>query len=612
MTLQWCSAETQSALRELAPFWRRHSRPFLLATALIVASKSLQIVIPLAGRAIMECDGGDVSGLLSHLAVACLTVGAYHLTSFYGHYVSYVSSNAMKASMLEAGAAAVMVVDYSEAIAVPPGQTANAITQASSALAGMTAGWITDLLGSIISAVGFAFMVCYISLPLTVGFLSIAVATQLFSRWYKAQHQANGDSATRLDGTAQSTLLAALQRAALVRLFPAARPMVAARMRKNVTEAAEARNNVDFIVHSNAGLTSGVTNMLFLCLLAGLASYKASGYATIGDIALFFVYIVQLQGHIQSAANEMNKVSIVLEQTVVFRTLLRDAAKRGGGGWMDRTGDDQQQPQLTFSLSHLDTHSEFAVVFDNVSAAYPAHPTSTPAEFKKEDDDAAAASADVTANDKTVGDSAAVSAQSVLEDVSFHIRKNTVTVIMGPSGGGKTTLVRLMAGLIRPTRGVVASSTADAERAGGAVAVLEQAPALLPGTVRANLLVAKPKATEEQLARACALASCTDFVAALPEGLDTCIENVDVTRFSGGQLQRLCLARVFLSDAPLVIFDEPTTGLDAAAAGTIMDGLTRLRDQGRTVVFVTHLEAHRSLADTLLVVREGRVSMEPV
>jgi ABC-type multidrug transport system fused ATPase/permease subunit len=153
--------------------------------------------------------------------------------------------------------------------------------------------------------------------------------------------------------------------------------MVAARMRKNVTEAAEARNNVDFVVHSNAGLTSGVTNMLFLCLLAGLASYKASGYATIGDIALFFVYIVQLQGHIQSAANEMNKVSIVLEQTVVFCTLLRDAAKRGGG-WMDRTGDDQQQPQLTLSLSHLDTHSEFADVFDNVSAAYPAHPTSMP------------------------------------------------------------------------------------------------------------------------------------------------------------------------------------------------------------------------------------------
>jgi ABC-type transport system involved in cytochrome bd biosynthesis fused ATPase/permease subunit len=133
--------------------------------------------------------------------------------------------------------------------------------------------------------------------------------------------------------------------------------------------------------------------------------------------------------------------------------------------------------------------------------------------------------------------------------------------------------------------------------------------------VRANLLAAKPKATEEHLARACALASCTDFVAALPEGLDTCLENEDVTRFSGEQLQRLCLARMFLSDAPLVIFDEPTTGLDAAAVGTIMEELTRQCDQGRTVVLVTlavHLEPHRLLADTLLVVRDGRVSMEPV
>jgi ABC-type multidrug transport system fused ATPase/permease subunit len=556
-------------LRDVWPFWRLEARRFSLATALIIANKCLLLAIPRVGRSIMMCDGEHTLDLLWHLALACLTVVAYHVTCFYGRYVAYAAGNAMRGPIIDAGLRAVMVIDYSRAVSIPPGESAAVTMQSAAALAHASAGVITDLLGAVASAVCIGVAVCLISIPLTVGFIVVAAVTQVLSQRMKTPFTSTRDSVLRADGVVQSTLLASLQRASLVRMFPAAQTILSERVRKDALPMEAARNELDRVKHSTAESTACATHLLFLCMLALLAMYKARQHASGEDVALFFVFIVQLQKHIQSIADEVRKLDVALEQTGSFRALLRAAAAR------QRRQQRHDDNNSDVSIRHLDAASEYAVVFDSVTASYATH--------GKED------------------------SPLLLEDVSFHIRKNTVTVIMGPSGGGKTTLVRLMAGLISPTRGVVASSTADAERAGGAVAVLEQAPALLPGTVRANLLVAKPKATEEQLARACALASCTDFVAALPEGLETCIENVDVTRFSGGQLQRLCLARVFLSDAPLVIFDEPTTGLDAAAAGTIMDGLTRLRDQGRTVVFVTHLEAHRSLADTLLVVRDGRV-----
>lgn len=198
-------------------------------------------------------------------------------------------------------------------------------------------------------------------------------------------------------------------------------------------------------------------------------------------------------------------------------------------------------------------------------------------------------------------------------NLSAAISPGRVTALMGPSGSGKTTAANALLGLVHPSRGGVVLRTADGERVDLAevdpdslwrqVSWVAQRPAIVPGTVAKNT-------DPEQTASAAALseaAQTTGFdsvIAGLPEGWDTIIGQGGVG-LSVGQRQRLALTRALISDAPLVILDEPTAHLDARSEDQIVDAVRRLREDGRTVLVIAHRQALVAVADDVVMVESA-------
>lgn len=192
--------------------------------------------------------------------------------------------------------------------------------------------------------------------------------------------------------------------------------------------------------------------------------------------------------------------------------------------------------------------------------------------------------------------------RAILEGFSAHVPAGALTVIVGETGAGKTTLADLLLGLLEPDGGVV---VVDGEPLGrlpraawrARVGYLAQEPMLFHGTIRENLLFARPAATDAQLDAALAAAAC-DFVARLPQRLDAPVGDRGVL-VSGGERQRLALARALLREPDLLVLDEATSALDAETEARIVQTVRALR--GRcTVVFCTHRDTVREAADYVI------------
>jgi len=197
-----------------------------------------------------------------------------------------------------------------------------------------------------------------------------------------------------------------------------------------------------------------------------------------------------------------------------------------------------------------------------------------------------------------------------LEGVNLVLPYGVVIAITGPSGSGKSTLADLAAGLTRPSEGVLrldgAALTPDLLPAWRRqVAAVPQDPFLFHDTIRANLLLAAPDAQEDALWSALEDAGAADFVRALPYGLDTVVGDRGAS-VSGGERQRIAIARALLRHPRLLILDEATSALDSGAETLVLRTLERLR--GRlTILAVTHRDQTRAAADLVLELDGGRV-----
>ncbi len=202
-------------------------------------------------------------------------------------------------------------------------------------------------------------------------------------------------------------------------------------------------------------------------------------------------------------------------------------------------------------------------------------------------------------------------ATPVLHDVNLAIEPGSVVQIAGRSGSGKSTLCKLFLRFWDPTRGVVELSGDDLRRINTASlraheSCMTQETHLFVGTLAENILIAKPDATEDELKAACEQAALGDFLARLPQGLDTPVGELGDT-LSGGERQRIGLARMFLHDAPLMLLDEPTSNLDSLSEAAVLQAL-RDGKGNRTILLVSHRRSTASLADRVVTVDRGRLS----
>jgi ATP-binding cassette subfamily C protein CydD len=181
--------------------------------------------------------------------------------------------------------------------------------------------------------------------------------------------------------------------------------------------------------------------------------------------------------------------------------------------------------------------------------------------------------------------------KQVLDHLSFRLPAGEILLLTGASGAGKSTIIDLILGFITPARGRVTFNGIELANLVPAareklIGWIGQKPFIFNGTILENIKFGRPEASDEQIAEAVKLARLADVVAALPHGLATQIGEAGFG-LSGGQAQRIAIARAFLKDAPLLLLDEPTAHLDPAIERDVLESLKRLAI-GRTVVLASH------------------------
>ncbi len=201
--------------------------------------------------------------------------------------------------------------------------------------------------------------------------------------------------------------------------------------------------------------------------------------------------------------------------------------------------------------------------------------------------------------------------RQILKDINFELKSGRSIALVGPSGSGKSTIANLIPRLYDVGGGKITLDGMDIRSLDLAwlrdkIGIVSQETYMFNGTIRENLLYAKPDATEEELMEACKKANIEDFILKQEKGLDTMVGNRGL-KLSGGEKQRLSIARVLLKDPALLIFDEATASLDSISEKKIQDAINPIIDS-RTSILIAHRLSTILAADEILVIRDGKIA----
>jgi ATP-binding cassette, subfamily B, beta-glucan exporter len=303
-------------------------------------------------------------------------------------------------------------------------------------------------------------------------------------------------------------------------------------------------------------LTRGASTIAVIVIVLVGTLLHIQGRASIGEIVSFMGFANLLIGRLESAMQFASRLFLQLPGLVDFFSIL-DAKS--------------SVPERPDAIELYAPRGE--VAFEDVSFAYPGGPP-------------------------------------ILSNVSFVAQPGSVVALVGQTGAGKSTAMNLLQRLWDPTAGRVAIDGQDIrdvtlESLRRAIGVVFQESLLFNRSIRENLRIGRPDATEEDVERACRMADAHDFILRQPQGYDTMIGERGAT-LSGGQRQRLAIARAMLKDPPILILDEATSALDAATEARVSRAMATLM-QGRTTFIIAHRLSTVRDADEILVFDQGEI-----
>ncbi|EJQ52577.1 thiol reductant ABC exporter, CydC subunit [Bacillus cereus BAG6X1-2] len=200
--------------------------------------------------------------------------------------------------------------------------------------------------------------------------------------------------------------------------------------------------------------------------------------------------------------------------------------------------------------------------------------------------------------------------ESVLKDVSLQIKAGKKIAILGRSGTGKSTLLKLLTGALRPVNGqvILNGEQAHTDFLSKYISVLNQKPHLFDTTIGNNVRIGKPKANDEEIWKALEKAQLAPHIASLPNGLQTKMHEMG-KRFSGGERQRVAFARTLMQEAPIIVLDEPTIGLDPKTELALIETMFSATEE-KTVIWITHHLVGIEHVDEVIFLDSGQIAMQ--
>jgi len=383
----------------------------------------------------------------------------------------------------------------------------------------------------------------------------LAIVIRVFAKPMKARSRQTREVESRMMSLVQQTLNAM--------------PVVQAFTRENVEHERFVKYADQAAVAIQKSTLAGLWFKLFVGLVTSIgaalimwmgAQYVLDGKMSVGTVLVFLSYLTSLYTPINSITYTASTWQTASANTDRVMEIL------------------EVSPDVEDALDAVDRRLDGDVTYDNVTFAYD-------------------------------------EGRTVIRNVSFTARKGETVAIVGPTGAGKTTMVNLLVRFFDPTSGTITIDGQDIRRLTTRslreqVALVLQELFIFPMTVADNIAYGRPDATREEIVAAAVAANADGFIQHLPEGYDTVVGERGTT-LSGGEKQRLSIARAFLKDAPILILDEPTSALDAHTESLLLDALERLA-VGRTTFIIAHrLSTIRNAAQIIAldrgeIVEQGR------
>ena len=510
----------------------------------MISASISSVFIPLMANQILESEGVSHSELMWMAGRLIVVIGVYHGVSLAGHLVAYAAGARVVHSLIEHSCRLLTVVDWTEVVSLGPSEKAQQIVISAKFAGDAIAMGLTDLVPSVVATIGLLGMVISMAPMLTITLASVLVSMQLLQRLRAGEADKYSANAAADETRLLALVTNVIQRNAVIRLFRCY-SFVEDELRRRAAQSLASLEVLNHSIHSTACVVTAATNMLLALVVVGSVMLKSSDVdLSISNIALYFFYLGQL----------VNRATTIGTQLNIFLTT---AQKVGPLVRLQHLSVESKNRQAAAAEDGEDG----LLCLENVSYRYPGRE------------------------------------EYALTSISLEVVRGEYLAIIGPSGGGKTTLLRILVGLLRPQSG--------RREAGADITLIEQGSSLVFGTVRDNISLGYRGAPLEDVIHAAKKSGCHEFIEQLPAGYDTLVDNIDVAGFSGGQVQRICLARAFLSSSPLVVLDEPTTGLDPARAKLFHKAALGLRDEGRTLVVVTHDLGLVSGSDRVLWIEGG-------
>jgi ATP-binding cassette, subfamily B, bacterial len=414
---------------------------------------------------------------------------------------------------------------------------------------------IVPMVSSVLSFLALLYVTMRIDWALAAIAVSVSPVLFLLARKSGRRARTGWDSIKKLDSSAMRVLYEALSSIRVVKAFGQEHfedERFKMRSRQRMAEQVK-------VASAQAAFHALIASTIAVGTAAALwvgVHHVSSGVMTLGELLLVMAYMGQLYEPLRTISSKLPDLHSWLVTVQRALALVEEAPE---------LIEDSHAP----SLDHVRGH----VSFRDVCFDYP-------------------------------------SSGRALDQVSFDINAGTKVGILGASGSGKSTLVNLLTRFYDPSAGQILLDGRDVRSyrlvdLRRQFSIILQEPVVFSATVAENIAYAHPEASRDQIIRAASAAMAHDFIMALPNGYDTPIGDGGC-RLSGGQRQRLAIARAFLKDAPVLIFDEPTSSIDIHTEDDIMQATEHLV-RGRTTFVIAHRLSTVRNCDVLLVLKRGRL-----